>query len=116
MEMIGMFLLFFITGILLIVISIPMIRGKVKPNHWYGFRIRATLDNPDIWYPANAYAGKWLLVYGIAQAAAAVLVPIIWPTLSVDDYAIVLTVVLMVGLLIVFIASMRFVNSLKKDS
>jgi uncharacterized membrane protein len=112
--MAGMILLFVLTGLLLIVISIPMIRGKVKPNSWYGFRIRATLDDPDVWYPANAYAGKWLLGYGVVQTIAAVLIPIVWPTISVDEYSILITVVLMVGLLVVFIASMRFVTSLTK--
>jgi hypothetical protein len=45
--MIGMFV---VSGLLLCVLAIPMILKKVKPNFWYGFRVRKTLENPDIWY------------------------------------------------------------------
>ena len=49
-------IVFVITGLLMIGLSIPMMRGRVSPNKWYGFRNGATLENLDIWYPANAYA------------------------------------------------------------
>src|SRR6185436_9334782 len=56
----------------LAVVSVPMILGKVPPNPLYGFRTRLTLSNPDIWYPANAFSGRALLV------AAAVSLALLW--------------------------------------
>ena len=35
-------------SLLLIGLAVPLIRGRVKPNAWYGFRIPLTLDNPEI--------------------------------------------------------------------
>ena len=51
-------------GILMVVLAIPMILQKVRPNLWYGFRTRKTLSDERVWYPANRYAGKALLAAG----------------------------------------------------
>ena len=52
------FMLFFVaTGLLLAGLSIPLIRRRVKPNRFYGFRTPQTLSDERIWYDANAYAG-----------------------------------------------------------
>ena len=51
----------FIFPLILIPISIPLVKNKIKPNHLYGFRTRKTLSNEAIWYQANAYAGRLLL-------------------------------------------------------
>ena len=55
--MLPLLILFLLIGLLMIGLAIPLILGKVPPNSWYGFRIRLTLDDPEIWYPANRYGG-----------------------------------------------------------
>ena len=61
-------------GILMILLAIPLTLRKVKPNIWYGFRTPKTLSDEGIWYEANEYAGKALLVAsGIIVIAALVL-------------------------------------------
>lgn len=94
------------------VLAIPLMRGKVKPNSWYGFRVSATLDNPDVWYPVNAVAGKWLLVLGAINMAAAILIPLIWPDMTFDAYAIILSIIILGGMVFVFVAGMRYANAL----
>jgi uncharacterized membrane protein len=77
--MVVLLILFVASGLLLAVLSVPLIFRKIPPNYWYGFRVRATLENEEVWYPANECAGKWLLWVGIATVVAAVglfLVPI----------------------------------------
>jgi len=46
------------SGVLLMLLSLPMLWGKIPPNGLYGFWVRATLDNPDLWHPANKHAAK----------------------------------------------------------
>jgi len=58
-------------GILIIILSIPMILQKVKPNAWYGFRTRKTQSDEGIWYPANQYAGRALLFAGSVMVVGA---------------------------------------------
>lgn len=47
---------------LLIALAIPMVLGRVPPNHWYGFRTSKTLASPEIWYVANRVGG-WLMIF-----------------------------------------------------
>lgn len=68
----GFLCLFVVNGLLLIGLAIPLIRRRVKPNPWYGFRTAKTMSSEAIWYEANAYAGRWLLWVGIVFVAAAI--------------------------------------------
>jgi uncharacterized membrane protein len=111
MSMTTTTVLFIIGGIILIILAIPMIRGKVKPNGWYGFRMPVTQKSEEIWYPANAFAGKWLAGLGVVVMITAVLVPLIF-NLTADAYAIVMTVILLGGLFILFIFSYRCAKKL----
>ena len=58
-------------GLLLSVLAVPLIRRKIGPNDWYGFRVRRTLADPDTWYAANAHAGKYLLGVGVITVLTA---------------------------------------------
>lgn len=62
---------FVISGLLTTLLAIPMILEKVKPNFLYGFRVPKTLDNPQIWYLANRYAGWRLMWAGMAISLSA---------------------------------------------
>ena len=51
----------YVGPLLVLVLSIPMILGKVPPNSVYGFRTPTTLSSSEIWYPANRAAGWFML-------------------------------------------------------
>jgi hypothetical protein len=65
--------LYSIGGLVLAGISVPLILHRIPPNGLYGFRIRATINNPELWYKVNAYAGRRLLVVGLGTAVGAIL-------------------------------------------
>lgn len=48
-----------------IVISIPLILEKIRPNKFYGIRLKKTLSNDKIWYKANKHCGWCFLITGI---------------------------------------------------
>jgi hypothetical protein len=52
---------------ILAVLAVPLALGMVPPNALYGFRTSKTRSSPDIWYPANRFAG-WLMVAASALA------------------------------------------------
>ena len=58
-------------GILLAALSIPLILGRVPPNHWYGFRTSKTLSSAKLWRASNQCAGWCLLATGAATVAGA---------------------------------------------
>jgi uncharacterized membrane protein len=53
-------------GLLMIVLSIPLIMRWVPMNHLYGFRVPQTFSSVRVWYLANAYSGKGMLYTGVA--------------------------------------------------
>jgi hypothetical protein len=65
--------LYSIGGLVLAGISVPLILHRIPPNGLYGFRIRATINHPELWYKVNAYAGRRLLVVGLGTAVGAIL-------------------------------------------
>jgi hypothetical protein len=62
---------FLLNACLLIGIGIPLATGSVRPNPLYGFRTKQTLQDPEVWYPANRVAGFWLIGTGLAVAGVA---------------------------------------------
>ncbi len=59
-------------GLLFGVLAVPLIRGRVPPNQWYGFRLASDVFDPAIWYPLNAYGGHLMLWWSAAIVAGAV--------------------------------------------
>lgn len=51
-------------------LTIPMIQKKLKPSSFFGFRVRATLENEVLWYKYNRIAGFWLLGLSLITVAA----------------------------------------------
>jgi len=54
-----------IIGTLFVLLAIPLILNRIKPNIWYGFRTKKTMSNSRIWYKANKFMGWCLLYAGI---------------------------------------------------
>jgi hypothetical protein len=102
-------LLFVGSGLLLAGISIPLIQRRIKPNYWYGFRTRHTLENPQVWYDVNAYAGRQLLVSGLMTAIAAIGLYLI-PCITVDGYALGMTVFALGPLIVGLWQSFRYLD------
>jgi len=63
-------LLFALVGVLFVGLSIPLIRNRVPPNRFYGFRTPKTLSDPKIWYEVNHIQGNDLLVAGALLASS----------------------------------------------
>jgi hypothetical protein len=107
-------LLFLVSGAILIGISIPLIQGRVAPNHWYGFRVRRTLEDSGIWYPANSYAGWRMLGLGVAEIAVATAFYFV-PNLDVAVYACMVGSVAVAGVILGLVQSFRYLRRLTKE-
>ena len=111
--MLTLMLLYISSGLLLAALSIPLIRRKIKPNGLFGFRVSATMENPELWYKVNEFAGRRLLVVGIAIALGALLL-YVWPglNLTVDSYALSVMGVVFGLLIWAMITSFLYLKSL----
>jgi hypothetical protein len=111
MKMKILLYMFLLSGVLLMALSVPMILRKIPPNGLYGFRVKRTMENPDIWYPVNAYSGKWLLAIGLVMVLASTGLYLI-PGISLDVYSYAVLGVWVVVFTIGMVASVRYMNSL----
>ena len=102
---------FSIIGLLTMVLSVPLIMGKIPPNPWYGYRTKRTLTSKEIWYPTNAYAGKWLLGSGLWDLFAAFALKAV-RHISAPVYALGVLAVLVIMLACGAGMVSRFVDSL----
>jgi uncharacterized membrane protein len=66
-------ILFLLSGLVFIGISLPLIQRRVRPNPWYGLRVPKTLHDERIWYAANEFSGRMLFVAGLFIAGCALL-------------------------------------------
>jgi len=104
-------LLYTSTGILLALLSIPLMRRKIPPNGLYGFRIPKTMNNPDLWYLVNQYSAKRLFWTAIAFVAAAVGLYFL-PWFGLDEYAMACLSVFAIGMLITIVQTVNYLRSL----
>lgn len=79
--------LYLLAGVLLVLLSIPLHRQRITPNGLYGFRVKKTMENPEIWYAVNKHFSIRLFWTGISTILAAVILYFI-PSLSLDAYAL----------------------------
>lgn len=99
--------IYFSGSILMILLSLPMIFRRVPPNPLYGFRTRATLSDPDLWYAANAYAGKWLLADGLLFLLVVSAMRLFF-SFSVDVFSTIAAVVMLGSLTVTVIFCLRY--------
>ena len=109
--MILIFITYVVGGLLVTALSVPLIQKRTPPNPWYGFRVRKTLENRDVWYAANVYAGKRLFGSGLATVMGAIALYFA-PGLTLDVYALACTVVAFAALTISIVQSLRYLQTL----
>ncbi len=113
-SMFTILMMYTIGSLVLSALSIPLILRKIKPNHFYGFRVPATLSNPALWYDVNAYAGKRLFITGIVCLLSAIVFYFI-PGLSLDGYAYLCLAVMIIAFAVTMIQSFLFLKANRQD-
>jgi hypothetical protein len=59
-------------GVIIFVMSWPLILRKVPMNQFYGVRIRAAFESEQRWYDINAYGGRQLATWSLLLIATGV--------------------------------------------
>jgi uncharacterized membrane protein len=102
-----LFILFVATGLTMIGVALPLVYRKIPPNHLYGFRVKRTLENREVWFAANAFAGQRLAWVGLATVVAAVVFYGL-PIENIAVYATAVASVEMLGLTVAVVQSLRY--------
>jgi hypothetical protein len=101
-----------LSGLVISGLAVPLILGKVAPNAWYGFRVRRTLEDPKVWYPANRYAGWHLLALGALLLVTAVGL-YFWPGVGFVAYAVICGGLMLGGVAVGVVRSFRYLGRLR---
>ncbi|WP_406697028.1 SdpI family protein [Singulisphaera sp. Ch08] len=98
-------------GLLVTAIARPLIRRRIAPNTLYGFRVRKTLEHPEVWYDANEYAGRCLFWFGIGTGLSALALYFV-PGIDPVVYAVACLMITLIGLIVGLALSFRHLNRL----
>ena len=88
-----------LSGVLIFLLSLPMIYRKVPMNHFYGFRIPAAFESDQRWYDINAYGGR-LMAIGALPIVGAGTTGLFLPDDWFIPYATAATVITLVSVLV----------------
>ena len=100
----SIFSLYLAGSALLLLMGLPLERGWVPPNRWYGFRTARTLSHPKFWYKVNRVTGFWLMATGLATATTAISTHL--GNSDIIHAAIINGITYIVGLLIMTVRSL----------
>ncbi len=104
---------FAIVGVVLIALAIPMALRKVPPNPLYGLRVPATFRDDQVWYDANAAAGRDMMLLGGWTLAFGLLPP--WFGWAGEAHAIAWAISLAAGSVIMAIIGWRRANRMLRE-
>lgn len=107
-------IIFLVSGLTIAGVSQPLIRNKIKPNRYYGFRVPKTLKNEEVWYKANSYSGQVLSIAGWITAVSSLLFyPLVWiPHHGFMIYSAVCPVIFVSSVTWAVVLSFRYLNKL----
>ena len=106
-------LLFPVVGVLLALLGWPLAARRIGPNRWYGLRVPATFADRQVWFDANALAGRDMIVLGVVLAAVSLLLPRV-ARLPEPVYTVICGVLLGVGALVLTVRGWRAANRLQQ--
>ncbi len=60
-------------GALVIGLCIPLLKDKIKMNHWYGIRwFKKSFESDENWYKINRYGGRRMIIWSMVLIAIGV--------------------------------------------
>lgn len=95
---------------LLVVLAIPLALRKVPRNPVYGYRTLAAMASDEVWYAANAYFARTLIMASLCSAFLGWVVDTLRP-FSMDAYLPVSVLIIAMPPFIAAIATRRYVDS-----
>jgi hypothetical protein len=103
-------------SILYIAIGYPLKKRKIKRNYWYGFRIKYTLEDDEIWYEVNELLGRDMVYQGYGMGIigllgfATYLVP--WNTIGQVIILCLSMAILTIGIIYSLVRGIKIMNKM----
>jgi uncharacterized membrane protein len=105
--------IYLLVGLLFAALGRPLMRRKISPNAFYGYRVGKTLNDPRVWYDANEYCGRCFFWYGVTLAVCGIVLFCI-PVVDALAYAVTLPVAICLGLVVCMVLSSLYLDKITK--
>lgn len=102
------------SGLLIAALGFPLWKRKVAPNHLYGLRVPATMNDPDVWYEANARSGFYMIAAGATIALVAFVVYAFGVPAATATWINIS--VLLVAVTVMCVGSVRLASRLEREA
>ena len=102
-------------GIVLIVVSLPLLFRWVKPNSLYGLRVPATFADEWVWYEANAKSARDMCVLGVVLVVLPFVLQAMFPVVPRAAHFAVAAIATFSGITVVAVIGLRRANRLLKE-
>ena len=96
-ETVTISLIFVGVGALFVAVGYPLLRGRVPPNYWYGYRTRWTLSDEEVWYRVNRVTGRDMIEAGFAVLVVSLTLLAFSRRMNADTATVVLLFVMLAG-------------------
>lgn len=104
---------FILVGIIEIIMGLPLLLEKVKPNWLYGFRLPGTLSDEEIWYKTNKYVGRDFVVMGILIIFFSLFLLFFMSSFTVFEITFVSIFLIILPMIIIIIRGVIYLKKLK---
>ena len=101
-------------GVVFVILGIPLLLKKVKPNWFYGFRTLTTVKNKDLWFKVNKQVGREFIIAGIIVIIGSIFMLIFQPILTLIQIIIILLLLIHLSLIIIISRGIFLLKKLKK--
>ena len=105
-------LIFILVGVIEILLGLPLLYEKIKPNRFYGFRLPKTVNNEDIWYNINKYTAKDMIISGIVIIIGMLILLLFKSSVSLSQIVLIGTILIVITLIIFFIRGLNYLKKL----
>ncbi len=111
--MFTLYLIYFLVGIIFILISLPLIKRKIKINHWYGLRLPKTMKDERVWYEVNERSGRHFFIFGIIISLLSVIF-YLGNFFTQITTTVVFTIIILVGIIVIIVLAFKISDEVNK--
>ncbi len=61
-----------LAGLLIIAVCVPLLKGKIKMNRWYGIRLKKSFESEENWYKINRYGAQRMILWSLVIVAVGI--------------------------------------------
>ena len=113
-DLIIVFIMFISIGMVEIILGLPLLFNKIKPNWFYGFRLPSTVKNEKIWYETNQFFGRDMIISGIIIVLLTFFLMLFNLNLLITEILFFLIVLLHILIITIILRAYFFLKKIKK--